>query len=119
MIVLYGKQNNHWDQAGMLSPTQNSKRGAALIGVAILSEIKAALDSSLEKKAQSLEHDRWMFEGEGKSKGQVVYAKGVNVGCKRYCDYGYWSLGMATSSIDEEYWGADRRQIPTRPMKRE
>jgi len=35
----------------------------------LLSEIKAALDSSLEKKVQSLEHDRWMFEEEAKSKG--------------------------------------------------
>ncbi|KAF2253964.1 hypothetical protein BU26DRAFT_516218 [Trematosphaeria pertusa] len=51
MIALYGKQNHHWDQA------------------AILEEIKAALQSSLEKKVQSLEHDRWMFEGDGKSKG--------------------------------------------------
>ncbi|KAF2868297.1 hypothetical protein BDV95DRAFT_579542 [Massariosphaeria phaeospora] len=50
MIALYGKQNNHWDQA------------------AILAEIRAALESSLEKKVLSLEHDRWMFEGEGKSK---------------------------------------------------
>ncbi|KAF2474283.1 uncharacterized protein BDR25DRAFT_281139 [Lindgomyces ingoldianus] len=51
MISLYGKRNEHWDTA------------------TIMSEIKAALESSLEKKVQSLEHDRWMFEGEGKSKG--------------------------------------------------
>ncbi|ORY09878.1 hypothetical protein BCR34DRAFT_450804, partial [Clohesyomyces aquaticus] len=47
MIGLYGKRNEHWDTA------------------AILSEIKAALDSSLEKKVRSLDNDRWMFEGEG------------------------------------------------------
>jgi hypothetical protein len=34
--------------------------------LAILSEIKAALASSLERKVQSLEHDNWMFEGDGK-----------------------------------------------------
>ncbi|KAF2114991.1 hypothetical protein BDV96DRAFT_90765 [Lophiotrema nucula] len=51
LIALYGKRNEHWDTAGLMN------------------EIKAALQSSLEKRVQSLEHDRWMFEGEGKSKG--------------------------------------------------
>ncbi|PVI07688.1 hypothetical protein DM02DRAFT_608770 [Periconia macrospinosa] len=50
MIGLYGKENGHWDQA------------------AIMDEVKTALRSSLEKKVQSLENDRWMFEGEGKGK---------------------------------------------------
>ncbi|KAF2181823.1 hypothetical protein K469DRAFT_713419 [Zopfia rhizophila CBS 207.26] len=50
VIALHGKRNEHWDAA------------------ALVSEIKAALDSSLERKVQSLEADRWMFEGEGKAK---------------------------------------------------
>ncbi|KAF1957457.1 hypothetical protein CC80DRAFT_592718 [Byssothecium circinans] len=51
MISMYGQENAHWDQA------------------AILEEIKLALQASLERKVQSLECDKWMFEGEGKSKG--------------------------------------------------
>ncbi|KAJ4302767.1 hypothetical protein N0V90_001658 [Kalmusia sp. IMI 367209] len=47
MIALYGRSNCHWDQA------------------AILEEIKVALRASLERKVQSLDVDRWMFEGEG------------------------------------------------------
>ncbi|KAF2795305.1 hypothetical protein K505DRAFT_273497 [Melanomma pulvis-pyrius CBS 109.77] len=51
LIALFGQHNRLYDQPH------------------VLSEVKAALESSLEKKAQSLEHDRWMFEGEGRSKG--------------------------------------------------
>ncbi|KAF2736954.1 hypothetical protein EJ04DRAFT_139131 [Polyplosphaeria fusca] len=51
MIAMYGTQNEHWDTAGLMA------------------EIKAALQSSMEKKVQSLDLDKWMFEGEGKSKG--------------------------------------------------
>ncbi|KAF2680245.1 hypothetical protein K458DRAFT_312282 [Lentithecium fluviatile CBS 122367] len=51
MIALYGKESQHWDQA------------------AVLEEIQVALQSSCERKVQSLEQDRWMFEGEGKGKG--------------------------------------------------
>ncbi|KAF2261142.1 hypothetical protein CC78DRAFT_619637 [Lojkania enalia] len=50
MIALYGKRNEHWDTAGLMN------------------EIKAALQANLERKVISLEHDRWMFEGDGKSK---------------------------------------------------
>ncbi|KAF2638958.1 hypothetical protein P280DRAFT_470964 [Massarina eburnea CBS 473.64] len=51
MISMFGQENGHWDQA------------------AILEEIKHALQNNLERKVQSLEADKWMFEGEGKSKG--------------------------------------------------
>ncbi|KAF2715262.1 hypothetical protein K504DRAFT_23037 [Pleomassaria siparia CBS 279.74] len=54
IIALYGSHHKHYDQT---------------LQGDVMSEIKAALSSSLEKKVQSLEHDRWMFEGEGKSKG--------------------------------------------------
>jgi hypothetical protein len=39
-----------------------------LIVVAVLAEIKVALRSSLNRIVQSLEDDRWMFEGGKKSR---------------------------------------------------
>lgn len=70
MIALYGKPNVHWDQAGMfLGKEAASMCRTRLTETAILEEVKAALQSSMERKVQSLEADRWMFEGDVKSKG--------------------------------------------------
>lgn len=47
VIGLYEKRNSHWDPK------------------LVEEEIRAALKNSLRKKVASIEHDRWMFEGEG------------------------------------------------------
>lgn len=77
MIALFSSKSHHWDQAGKCGRHGAYERGsdgrktcACADGtVAILEEIKVALQASCERKVQSLEGDRWMFEGEGRSKG--------------------------------------------------
>jgi hypothetical protein len=65
LISLYGKQTGHWDKNGMpCFPCTMCDE--TLICPAVAAEIKAALASSMKKKVESLESDRWMFEGDGK-----------------------------------------------------
>lgn len=39
--------------------------------LAVQREIRAAMAESLEKKVESLEVDKWMFEGDAKARGQA------------------------------------------------
>ena len=68
----HGKQRmpfEHWPMGGKLIPPRlYTRKGKLTASSDPLSTMKAALDASLERKVLSLERDRWMFEGDGKSK---------------------------------------------------
>lgn len=68
MIALYGRNNCHWDQDGERTLDNWKDPASTDAGAAILDEIKVALKSSLDRKAQSLDADRWMFEPENTRK---------------------------------------------------
>jgi hypothetical protein len=70
LIAMYGKRNEHWDTAGNAPLSTGFYPWKLIISISGLTEeIKAALKRSMEKKVQSLETDKWMFEGEGRPKG--------------------------------------------------
>jgi hypothetical protein len=65
---LYGKQKSKLDPDGRFISPLEALCSAIYSFRTVLTEVKAALNVSLKATLDSLEEDKWIFEGDAKSK---------------------------------------------------